>query len=262
MVMAASVVGSLEEQHRFYVSRLKACGGDRFLDAGCGIGRTLLVAQLEMPGSRWIGVDRMEGSVRTAVKSLSTAEANVQLLVGDIQALPFPDGAFDSLISRDTLECVADPPRVLNELARVVRPGGVVLICHWDWDTAIYNCADLELTRRVTAAFADAKQEWMERIDPAMGRKLRGLVVNSGLLELVEAGVLVMLETECSPGHYGFDMAQDLAHLVQQQDLLLADNVRRWMRLLEEAAAQRNYFFSANHYWCLARRRAMQAVRR
>jgi ubiquinone/menaquinone biosynthesis C-methylase UbiE len=48
----------------------------------------------------------------------------VDFAVADIQCLPFPDAAFDTVISCETIEHVPDPPRAVRELARVLRPGG------------------------------------------------------------------------------------------------------------------------------------------
>lgn len=50
----------------------------------------------------------------------------VNLLIGRGEDLPFPDGAFDALTFTYLLRYVADPAKTLSELARVVRPGGVI----------------------------------------------------------------------------------------------------------------------------------------
>ncbi|TPV92808.1 MAG: metalloregulator ArsR/SmtB family transcription factor [Myxococcales bacterium FL481] len=60
---------------------------------------------------------------------------SVSAQVADVHALPFHDGSFDDVVFLHTLTFVADPPRALAECARVLRPGGrIVLLCldHFD----------------------------------------------------------------------------------------------------------------------------------
>ena len=90
------------------------------LDVGCGVKPyEPLLARL---GDQWIGVDHpttMAGSYG----SFTLADS-----FGDCHALPFADRAFDTAICTQVLEHVADPARVLAEIARVLRPGGVLLL--------------------------------------------------------------------------------------------------------------------------------------
>jgi SAM-dependent methyltransferase len=64
-----------------------------------------------------------------------TAEAGGQghAVVGDGLALPFPDGCFDKVIAAEVLEHVPDDSSVLAELARVLRPGGVIAVTVPRW---------------------------------------------------------------------------------------------------------------------------------
>jgi SAM-dependent methyltransferase len=86
----------------------------RVLDLGCGVGHSYsLLAPRET-----VGVDiapaALEGQERDTV-------------VADMRSLPFPDGSFDSVLSVQSIEHVPDPERVLAEVRRVVRPGGVAV---------------------------------------------------------------------------------------------------------------------------------------
>ncbi|MFL5927359.1 MAG: class I SAM-dependent methyltransferase, partial [Gaiellaceae bacterium] len=64
-----------------------------------------------------------EGRRRVA---LAAAAQKVKLQQGDARSLPFEDGQFDALTFTYLLRYVADPPAVLRELARVVKPGGTI----------------------------------------------------------------------------------------------------------------------------------------
>jgi demethylmenaquinone methyltransferase/2-methoxy-6-polyprenyl-1,4-benzoquinol methylase len=58
------------------------------------------------------------------------------LVQGDALALPFPDGAFDAVVSAFMMRNVADVPRAFEEQARVVRPGGRVVCLELAWPRA------------------------------------------------------------------------------------------------------------------------------
>ena len=79
-------------------------------------------------GASVVGVDVSEDMVRVGCRRIATAGADrsVHLLLGRGEQLPFPDGAFEALAFSYLLRYVPDPAAALRELARVVRPGGVV----------------------------------------------------------------------------------------------------------------------------------------
>ncbi len=112
---------------RFLVSRIEAGPADTVLDVATG---TAAVA-LELVRQKdcfVVGVDRTpemldEGRRRVA---LAAAAGKVRLVEGDARTLPFDDGTFDGLTFTYLLRYVDDPGSTLRELARVVKPGGVV----------------------------------------------------------------------------------------------------------------------------------------
>jgi len=104
--------------------------GGRVLDVGVGTG-------LELPmfdaGVRLVGIDLSEPMLRRAQARVATAGLDhvVSLAVMDAMKLGFRDGAFDAAIAPYVLTVVPDPESVLDEIARVVRPGGeIVLVNH------------------------------------------------------------------------------------------------------------------------------------
>lgn len=91
------------------------------LDVGCGAGL------LSNPMSEWglevTGLDASAESLRIAQKFDTTGR--VKYVPGDAYALPFADRSFDAVTAMDFLEHVSEPERVLDEVARVLRPGGL-----------------------------------------------------------------------------------------------------------------------------------------
>jgi SAM-dependent methyltransferase len=94
-----------------------------FLDAGCGDGRYLAALRPELP-ERIAGVDiseRILATARAAVPDADFRQAN-------LEALPFADGEFDLVLCSQVIEHVLDAPAAARELARVLQPGGVLIV--------------------------------------------------------------------------------------------------------------------------------------
>jgi 2-polyprenyl-3-methyl-5-hydroxy-6-metoxy-1,4-benzoquinol methylase len=94
-----------------------------FLDAGCGDGRYLAALRDELP-PRIAGVDISERILATARASVPDAE----LRQANLEALPFSDGEFDLVLCSQVIEHVLDASAAVRELARVLRPGGVLIL--------------------------------------------------------------------------------------------------------------------------------------
>jgi demethylmenaquinone methyltransferase/2-methoxy-6-polyprenyl-1,4-benzoquinol methylase len=112
---------------RFLVSRIEAGPTDTVLDVATG---TAAVA-LELVRQKdcfVVGIDLTSGMLDEARRrvALAAAAKQVRLQEGDARSLPFDDGTFDALTFTYLLRYVEDPPAVLRELARVVRPGGTI----------------------------------------------------------------------------------------------------------------------------------------
>jgi SAM-dependent methyltransferase len=104
--------------------------GQLVLDAGCRDGRYALTLA-ERYGCQAVGVDLVltgapEGGTFDA--DASPAAGRVRLLQGDLEALPIASGVCDLVWCRDTLPCLGDCGRALGEFARVLRPGGGVVL--------------------------------------------------------------------------------------------------------------------------------------
>ncbi len=105
---------------RFLVSRLPRDGG-HVLDVATGTG--LVAAELVRRGFTVTGLDQSSEMLARARERFGDS---VELVESSAETLPFGDAAFDHLSVTYLLRYVEDPAATLAELARVVRPGGVV----------------------------------------------------------------------------------------------------------------------------------------
>ena len=93
-----------------------------------GVGTGLDIPHLP-PGPRYVGIDITPAMLARAEKrARQRPELDIELQVGDAMDLPFEDHSFDAVILHLILAVVPDSQRALTEAARVLKPGGRILI--------------------------------------------------------------------------------------------------------------------------------------
>lgn len=107
--------------------KLELPHGGRLIDVGCGSGNGVLIF-CERFGVSCVGVDISDGMLEIARTKLAGRDLPIELQRIDSEDLPFDDDSFDAGINFEVLEHTPDPARLLSELARVVKPGSVVVV--------------------------------------------------------------------------------------------------------------------------------------
>ncbi|MEV4789135.1 class I SAM-dependent methyltransferase [Streptomyces tuirus] len=111
------------------VAELGLRTGDRVLDAGCGTGRALPPLRAAVGASGVVlGADLTPAMLREAVRA--GRDRDGQLLLADVAALPLRSRSLDAVFGAGLISHLGNPAENLRELARVVRPGGVLALFH------------------------------------------------------------------------------------------------------------------------------------
>jgi demethylmenaquinone methyltransferase / 2-methoxy-6-polyprenyl-1,4-benzoquinol methylase len=111
---------------RAMVARVRAGRGDRVLDVATGTGM-VATALVRRYGCAVVGLDQsteMLAGARAKLDADPTLATQIELVRGEAESLPFADGEFDHLTFTYLLRYVDDPGATLEELTRVVKPGG------------------------------------------------------------------------------------------------------------------------------------------
>ena len=121
---------------------LAATPGQRLLDVGCGTGRDALAMAAKIaPDGSVLGIDISAATIEEARRRTADSDLPVRFEVMDGSDLgALPDASFDAARLDRVLHTLPEPVGVLQEVVRVVRPGGRVVVSEPDWTTLTLDC--------------------------------------------------------------------------------------------------------------------------
>lgn len=174
---------------------LKVLSGGLTLDAGCGRGFVDRLLLAQAPQIRLVGVDTFFSDLLEATKHIPEG---IMLVAADARELPFADSTFDQVISNQVIEHIAEYDQYLNELARVLKIGGRLVI----------STENADRTINVIAHYIFGWKRFLvwENLDSLSERDFRGHVREFTVPELrsalAQAGFRVIVESGIYPRFY------------------------------------------------------------
>lgn len=224
---------------RALVRRLLALRrGESVLDVGSGNG--ILARELvdDVGGAGCVvGVD----PARTMVAMAQLVCPEASFLQGGAEALPVAGGAFDAVTANQVLCFVADIDTALNEMFRVLKPGGRVVILDTDWDSLVWNCRDRALLRRVVA---ELTKPYRSAFVP---RSLSRRLMAAGFT-VTERRVHTVVNWDDGAASYSQQLVGFIALSTGSDAALSRADRDAWAGEMRAAAAAGEYLFSLNRY--------------
>ena len=229
---------------------LRASAGESILDLGSGPGFLACELAEEVGASgRIVGVDissEMNSIASKRVAAFGFGD-RVEILEGDATALAFADAVFDAAVSTQVIEYVAEPDAALHQLARVLRPGGRLVIIDTDWDSLVWAATDRRRAARIAAV-------WNEHLpDPYLPRSLAPRLRAAGF-EVREVRIVPILNTAYDATTFSYNIAMLIAAFVPGHGGISEDEATEWLNDLADIQQQGRYFFSVNRYLFAASR--------
>ncbi|HEY9624305.1 MAG TPA: methyltransferase domain-containing protein [Crinalium sp.] len=174
--------------------------GMQLLDCGCGPGTiTLGLAKLIAPGTV-IGIDQEVHQIKLANHTAAQQNiTNAAFQVSSIYDLPFGDRTFDAVFSHALFEHLQHPITALQELQRVLKPGGVIGLRSPDWGGFLITPGHADLKAAISY-YKHLQQR--NGGNPYVGRELHVLLRQAGFTQIKASAAYECYEPLCLIGDY------------------------------------------------------------
>jgi SAM-dependent methyltransferase len=145
----------LEATTRETLKRMPMAPAARVLDVGCGTGELLRRLRAKYPDAVLAGLDPVAEMLTVAGEKLSGKE---DLRIGYADSLPWTSASFDLVVSCNMFHYISHPIDALREMARVLRPGGTIVLTDWCDDYIACRICNLYLRLTNRAFYKTYKQ--------------------------------------------------------------------------------------------------------
>ncbi len=215
--------------------------GESVLDAGCGTGLLLeMLAESVGEGGIAQGVDYSNDMLAVARDRCGDLP-QVSLTQGSVEQLDFDHQSFDAVACTQVFLYVDGLKKALSELARVLKPGGRLVIVETDWDGAILNSSDAAMTRKIFDAWDEAVSS------PNLPRRLKPMLAAAGLSRIrVEA--VPIINTQYSEIEFARSMVGNFADIAVEREAITAAQATAWREDLQSLADRGEFFFAVNRF--------------
>ena len=217
--------------------------GQRVLEVGSGTGVVLRdVATLVGSRGHAVGVDRSRALVAAARRLIARDPGRARLAIrwAAGEHLPFRRPQFDATLAVTVVLHVADPARVVTEMARVTRPGGRVAVQDQDFGTVAVTHPDRALTDKIMGGVAARMYE-----EPYSGRRLPGLLRAVGL-ERVRLLTDIYQDTTLAP--YTKTFLERRAERAVTWGIVDAATAQHWLDGFTALVAAGAFVMTMNYY--------------
>ncbi|MFC4853445.1 methyltransferase domain-containing protein [Actinophytocola glycyrrhizae] len=246
----ARQIAALDQQSRlpgiprlraWTISALGLSSGNRVLDIGSGTGELArLLAETVGADGEVVGVDPNPGMRTEAARRAPRA----RFVDGNAYALPFTGSSLDAVTCERVFQHLDHPQKATEEIARVLRPGGRVVITDTDWATAIIHPGDPEIVRVMTESMRCGV------VNPFAARRLPGHLTGAGLTVDDIGSQALVQSPEAATGQ----LVRMLGRMAVDRGVIGAEDCERFLTDLATGAETGDFHMSVTMFAVLAHR--------
>lgn len=215
-----------------------------FLEVGCGTGTDAQAFARRLVGGQVIGVDPSRTMIGAAARRAEGKSLPIEFRCGSAYDLPFADNSVDGVCSLMTFDILEHPLLALQEMVRVTRPGGRVMVSASDHGSLVIDAPERRLTRLLVEAFCDSMHSgWV-------GRQLPAYFARSGLKQLGVVPDTVTLHAADYPLARQI-ILQNMVRAAQARALVSEAEGRAWLKAMD-ATHSAGYFFAASTFFVVS----------
>ncbi|MDD5189074.1 MAG: methyltransferase domain-containing protein [Methanoregula sp.] len=239
LVQYLEYADSLPETRQIKVNSYGYLGlkkGDVVLDAGCGPGYDALrMAAIVGRSGKVTGIDLSERMIAIAQEKTNGSDLPVSFRKGDIRKLDVVDATFDAVRVERMLQILDHPGQILDELVRVLRPGGKLVAIEPDWEMFVVDPGSRDTARKFFRFCAN------QFPDGSTGRKLYRYLKERTMQNVTVHPEPLIL--------HDFALASKLMNMepflaaAEEQGVLARDEIVAWQRELKEADTEGRFTF-------------------
>lgn len=244
---AAYRTPSMAARRRLVRGHLDLRTGEDVLSLGCGPGfEPAELAESVGPEGSVYGIDRSEAMLALAERRCGDVP-HVALTNADATDLPIADESVDAVAAVQIYEYVEDLETALDELHRVLRPGGRAVVYDTDFDALVWRSADRERTERVLDAFDSHCPR------PHLGSRLGPHLREAGLtVERIEPNSIC--NTRLDEETFSYHLMAAIRDYVVDRDLIDPSVADAWVADLQQLDENGDSFFSLTQFLYVVRK--------
>ena len=231
----------IERQRKRTIEEIDPQPGETIVDIGCGPG--LLARELAVAvgdGGRIVGVDSSAPMLELAHNRCAELP-NVEFVECVATDLAVDGASADVATCVQVLLYVADVEKALQEMRRVLKPGGRAIIMETDWRSTVLHSHDEVLTEKIIEAWDKAVPS------PRLPARLGSMLRQAGFTA-VKVDAVPLSSTDCTPDGFSMAMMAQSAEAACEQGTITESQSQAWIEELTQLGAEDAYFFCVNRF--------------
>lgn len=230
-----------QKRRQAVLDALQVQPGEQVLDIGTGLGHLALeMAEATGPKGEIVGVDLNEPMLEFAHRRCAE-KPWVAFRVGNASKLPFEDESFDAAVSVQVYEYIADTHQVLNEMHRILKPGGRGVIVASDWKSILWHSTDPDRMNRVLSA-------WEEHCAYADLPRVLGKQLKQTGFDIQSQHVVSQFNSTLDPDAYSYHIINFIKSFTPGRRGVSEEEAEIWARDLAQLGEKHEYFFCLNQF--------------